>query len=556
MRIVPALFVVSSCAAALAVACSSNDAPMPSAVRLYVEPALAARAQAVATEALRAQAVAIEALRPLGISVELAAAESADIVITSQPENDGDRLVADFWVPVVQLPSPASSVTMAQLRDAVSGELDDWSGISGESTPLRVAVPSDRAPPFDQWWPDETPGVETLPLDQVPAALFADPGVLALVPLDAVNAGMRSLDVDGANIVFGTGDLAAYPLTEARWITRADTDSREFAGILDDLAATLATQLAVTPPDPIIIRATGNILPVRCTLEKLQARGDFAYPFLELGPWLAEADIAVGSLDAAISDAGVPFGCTETFSLMGPAAAAEGFAYAGLDIMTVATNHVKDCGQATCGDDALFDTLANLRSNGVEPVGGGADLAAARQPAIIEAGGVRFAFLGYDEIAPYYHAEPGVAGTAPLLEEYVREDIAAASAIADVVVFEPQWGVEYTADPTLNQRLLAEAAVEAGADLVIGNHPHWVQAAQVIDGVFVAYALGNFLFDQDWSLETQQGVVLEAAFHGDQLRGVRYYPIHIYDETQPRFADEEEARQIMKRIWDASAALN
>ena len=98
--------------------------------------------------------------------------------------------------------------------------------------------------------------------------------------------------------------------------------------------------------------------------------------------------------------------------------------------------------------------------------------------------------------------------------------------------------------------------MEAGAGLVIGNHPHWVEAAEVIDGTFVAYALGNFVFDQDWSLETQQGVVLEAAFHGAQLRGIEYYPIHIWDEQQPDFADPDEAAQILDRIWTASAALD
>jgi poly-gamma-glutamate synthesis protein (capsule biosynthesis protein) len=88
-----------------------------------------------------------------------------------------------------------------------------------------------------------------------------------------------------------------------------------------------------------------------------------------------------------------------------------------------------------------------------------------------------------------------------------------------------------------------------------------VEAAEMVGDAFIAYSLGNFVFDQDWSLETQQGAVLELAFHPDgqggaQLRGVRYRPVHIWDEQQPRFAEEAEARQIMKRIWDASAKRN
>ena len=166
-----------------------------------------------------------------------------------------------------------------------------------------------------------------------------------------------------------------------------------------------------------------------------------------------------------------------------------------------------------------------------------------------------FAFLGYDEIAPPYHATESRPGTAPLTEAVLREDIAAARARADVVVVLPQWGVEYTANPTIGQRRLAAAAADAGAALVIGNHPHWVQAAEVIGETFVAYALGNFVFDQDWSLETQQGVVLEATFHGARLAGVRFVPIRIIDMHQPIFAEPAEAAQIMERIWTASAAL-
>ena len=133
--------------------------------------------------------------------------------------------------------------------------------------------------------------------------------------------------------------------------------------------------------------------------------------------------------------------------------------------------------------------------------------------------------------------------------------MALAKSLADVVVVLPQWGVEYTADPTLRQRALAAAAVEAGADLVVGNHPHWVQAAEVVGDAFVAYALGNFVFDQTWSIETQQGAVLDAAFHGAQLKGIEYHPIRIVDLHQPVFAEPAEAQQILDRIWTASAAL-
>jgi poly-gamma-glutamate synthesis protein (capsule biosynthesis protein) len=123
------------------------------------------------------------------------------------------------------------------------------------------------------------------------------------------------------------------------------------------------------------------------------------------------------------------------------------------------------------------------------------------------------------------------------------------------VIVMPHWGVEYTSVPTERQQTIAAAALESGATMVIGNHPHWPQAVQTAPGKFVAYSLGNFVFDQDWSLETQQGLVLEAAFDGARLKGIELYPVHIYDEHQPDFADAEEAAQILERIWEASAQL-
>jgi poly-gamma-glutamate synthesis protein (capsule biosynthesis protein) len=482
-----------------------------------------------------------------GYSIDVAEApEEADIYVSSAIEGQGVPFVTEYWVAAVALPSAARTVSMEKLGTAVAGEA---AGL------VRVLVPSDAPAPLESWWPGLEPAVTPLPLAEIPAALAADADALALLPLEAVDAGVRTLAIEGTNVVFGTGDLTAYPLVGRAWANWRASGDQERDGVVADTASAVAEGLALQPPSSILLRATGDIIPARCVYETQRNYGDLGRAFRELGPWLAEAAITVGSLDAAMSDAGEPYGCVETFSLLAPAASVEGLEYAGYDVITVATNHVKDCGMAACGDQAFFETLANLRAAGIEPVGGGADLAEARRPAVMEIDGVTFAFLGYDEIASYYHAAPGVPGTAPLTETNVREDVAAAAVQADVVVLLPQWGVEYTADPNENQRALARAAVEAGADLVVGNHPHWVQASEVIDGTFVAYALGNFVFDQDWSLETQQGVVLDAAFHGDTLKGIEYHPVHIYEEHQPRFAEPDEARQILERIWNASAAL-
>jgi poly-gamma-glutamate synthesis protein (capsule biosynthesis protein) len=200
----------------------------------------------------------------------------------------------------------------------------------------------------------------------------------------------------------------------------------------------------------------------------------------------------------------------------------------------------------------MFATRDNLRAAGIEVAGMGANVAEARAPVVIERNGVRFAFLAYDDVAPYYQATETTAGSAPLDETTIAADIASAEAVADVVIVLPQWGIEYQSAPSERQRQVAAVAANAGAALIAGNHPHVVQGHEQVGDTFVAYALGNFLFDQDWSLETQQGVLLEVMFTGARLTGWRYIPVRIHDRYQPRLAEGDEAASILQRIEAAS----
>jgi poly-gamma-glutamate synthesis protein (capsule biosynthesis protein) len=324
--------------------------------------------------------------------------------------------------------------------------------------------------------------------------------------------------------------------------------------------ATTAAPRATTVPSPTTepvttLLFTGDVIPARCTYAKLRDLGSYDAAFDGVRSILGLADITIGTLDSTLADSAEPIGCTETFNLAGPAEFAGALGGAGFDVISHAANHIKDCGNAACGDLAVTETIANLRRNGIAAVGSGSNIDAARAPVIIERNGVRFAFLAYDDIAPYYHATTTAAGAAPLDLSTLADDIAAARAQAEVVVVLPQWGVEYTASPTDRQRVAAWGMAFAGAHLVVGNHAHWVAAHEQVGDVFVAYALGNFVFDQDWSIETQQGAMLEVTFTGTRLTSTRYIPIHIHDEYQPRLADPAEATAILDRIEAASRTL-
>jgi poly-gamma-glutamate synthesis protein (capsule biosynthesis protein) len=233
---------------------------------------------------------------------------------------------------------------------------------------------------------------------------------------------------------------------------------------------------------------------------------------------------------------------------------ADALARAGFDVMSVATNHIKNCNSNTCGDRAFFDTLANLQRVGILPVGAGKDLAEAMQPVVVTVNGIRFGFVSLGQIEPMAFAGQDSPGIAVLNQENLRSAIAAARQVSDVVIAMPHWGPEDVPVPNWSQRNLARVAVEAGADLVVGNHTHVVQAVQEIDGVKVFYGLGNFVFDQGLQ-DHKQGVILKIKFEGTRLVGYELVPTHVDRDGRVHLAGPQEATEIFQRIDQASQAI-
>jgi len=230
----------------------------------------------------------------------------------------------------------------------------------------------------------------------------------------------------------------------------------------------------------------------------------------------------------------------------------EGLVRAGLDYVSIANNHIGDAGR-----NGILQTIRNLDRVGLQHSGAGKDLKAARKPAILEANGTTVAILGYDAIARYYNAGKGRPGNAPLSRKNVKQDVAKArEAGADVVIVFPHWGVEYRATPFTGQQRLARQIIDAGADMVIGNHAHWAGAMEVYKGKPIWYALGNFVFDQTWSEPTMEGMTLELTFRGSELVQAKMRPHIILDKAQPNFLDERgDGKIVMGQVYEASKGI-
>ena len=139
----------------------------------------------------------------------------------------------------------------------------------------------------------------------------------------------------------------------------------------------------------------------------------------------------------------------------------------------------------------------------------------------------------------------------------VRADVAAARrAGANLVLVYPHWGTEYDPTPFAGQQALAHAVIDAGADMVIGNHAHWVGAMELYKGKPIWYALGNFVFDQTWSEPTMEGMLLEMTFRGRTLVQVRLHPTIILDGAQPNFLDPAgDGRVVLGQLFEASKGM-
>jgi poly-gamma-glutamate synthesis protein (capsule biosynthesis protein) len=218
----------------------------------------------------------------------------------------------------------------------------------------------------------------------------------------------------------------------------------------------------------------------------------------------------------------------------------------------LANNHTGDFQQR-----ALIETVRLVRAGGIQPVGAGGNLTEAARPARVERGGVRFGFLAFNAIGETPRATATSAGVfslrmPPRTGPLNASDLAAVTravrtlkATVDVVVVLPHWGQQYTHTPVAAQHTVATALTGAGADLVVGGHPHWVQTVQFPAGKVVAHSLGNLVFDMDFSRQTQEGVLLELTYWGKTLKAARLTPYVIGSDFSPRVVSGARAERIL-----------
>lgn len=261
------------------------------------------------------------------------------------------------------------------------------------------------------------------------------------------------------------------------------------------------------------------------------APGRYDAPFKAITPYVSPADLAIGNLEGPIVPTGaiaIPRPYPNLLNLTGDARAAPALARSGFDLLSMANNHAFDS-----GPKGITWTADALREVGIAPLG--LDAGRGQQAVVREVHGLKIAFLAYTDIINI----PGTSGIAyinPGLQahrERMASEIRSARKNADVVVVMMHWGTEYAVMPDKGQRELAQLAADAGADLVVGAHPHVAQGMEALSSAsgghstLVAYSLGNALFDQQSRLELRQGLSLQCTLDRDGVKSARLVPLEI-----------------------------
>lgn len=271
----------------------------------------------------------------------------------------------------------------------------------------------------------------------------------------------------------------------------------------------------------------GDIMLSRTVNAKMLNYNDYAWPARLIASTTASADIAVFNLESPFlknSNYSVPTG---SFSFKANPLAIETLNFLGADILSLANNHMLNAGK-----QGLIDTIAILEDNQIASVGAGLDEEAARKGFILETDGWKVAFLSYAYPEDNSVATEARAGIATMNLENLKLDIERLKKQSDLVIILMHSGVEYRSQAGLEQIVFAHAAIDYGADAVIGHHPHWPQNWEVYKDRPIFYSLGNFIFDQMWSQATSQGLLAELVFHNDSSGSAKLVPIIIKDYGQ------------------------
>ncbi len=311
------------------------------------------------------------------------------------------------------------------------------------------------------------------------------------------------------------------------------------------------------PPEAVATEvrlvAVGDIMLGGSAAPEMEKYG-YDYPFVHTRQFLQRADIVFGNLEGPLTDHDVSVDGKQYVFRSPPDKVALALARAGFNIVSLANNHALDYSVT-----GLEHTMAALEAAGIRHVGAGRNAREARNPVLLKVGETTVAFLAYSLTFPEaFWATDDQPGTAFGHERYVRTDVAAARAQADIVIVSFHWGREAITELRDYQTLLGRAAIDAGAGAVLGHHPHVLQGVERYRDGVILYSLGNFVFGS-YSMVATRSAIAELTFRNGRLHRLRLIPINVKNAEvvfQPRPLAGRDADEVVDTLQRLSRPLD
>jgi len=342
---------------------------------------------------------------------------------------------------------------------------------------------------------------------------------------------------------------------QRRWVSSAA--SAVFLFALFIVAALVA---AVEPPAAAHLIVVGDIMLSRNVAARMKEAADPELPFRNVAAMLQSADLSFGNLESPLApwDAGAPPYAKQTVwdGIIGGKSLIFGAPHASIQALRrynfrtlgMANNHAMDQGEA-----GLLHTLAQLRANRIEVTGAGRNLEEAWRARVVELKGNRIGFLAASYASLNYGTDERneyVARTQDL--DRLRSAVRALKSQAAYIVVAMHAGDEYTSKPSADQVSFARTAIDWGANVVVGSHPHCLQPFEQYKQGFIFYSLGNFIFDLDASRATREGAAVKLSLAGGHLLEAEVIPVEIENACCPRAARSDEIPDVLRRMHLAS----
>jgi len=336
----------------------------------------------------------------------------------------------------------------------------------------------------------------------------------------------------------------------------------------------------------IVLYAVGDVGPNRDDPQSM---------FRHVSGLLTQGDIRFCQLETNLSTRGTPLPQARLPMRAHPNSASA-LREAGFQVVSFASNHCMDF-----GPEAFFDSIDAIKANGMESIGAGRNIAEARRPVILERNATRIAFLAYNSILPYgYWAETDRPGCVPLRAWTVYEqvepdqpgsrcrihtfphkddlqamtaDIESARSAADIVILSIHWGIHFVPARLADyQREIARKAIDCGADLILGHHPHILKGIEVYKGKVIMYSLGNFAIEQpsafmkdlykttrhreieelnpQWDQnreyplppDTRKSLIARCVISEKRIRRISFLPVYLTDQSEPQILKPGDRR--------------